>query len=91
MAGDHRTRRLTDDPPVAQRRLDAAGPSPPEAPVVIDPSEVLEPPPSQKAGARLEERQRRWFRLREAVRETMEQPEASAAGSAEKMPSDPKA
>jgi hypothetical protein len=67
MAGDHRTRRLTEDPPAAQRTLDAPRemPAAPEEPVEIDPSEVLEPPPPQRAGARLEERQKRWFQLRD--------------------------
>jgi len=91
MAGNRRTRRLRDDPPAAQRTLDAARPPAPEVSAVIDPSEVLEPPPPQQAGARLEERQRRWFRLREAARGTMEKSESSAAGPAEKSPSDPKA
>jgi hypothetical protein len=90
VAGNHRTRRLTEDPLAAQRTLDPALPTSLEAAVSVRPSEVLEPPPAQQAGAQLEARQARWFRTREAVRATRETTADLAAGPAENPVPDPK-
>ncbi|MGA7860905.1 MAG: hypothetical protein WCB19_03500 [Thermoplasmata archaeon] len=90
MAGDHRARRLTEEPSRSQHTLDPAPPAP-EPPVEIDPSEVLEAPPPQHASAQLEERQKRWFRLRERAMETTENARSQATDPAETPPSDPKA
>jgi len=90
VAGDHRTRRLTEDPSLGQRTLDPAPPAPAQ-PVEIDPSEVLEAPPPQHASAQLEERQKRWFRLREAAIETTKNGTPHTADTAETPSSDPKA
>ncbi|MGC2289402.1 MAG: hypothetical protein WA688_06055 [Thermoplasmata archaeon] len=89
MAADRRTRRLIVDPSLGQRTLDPA-PLVPEPPVELDPSEVLEPPPAQHAAGRLEERQKRWFRVREAVMETAEKAARPAAKSMENQTVDPK-
>lgn len=90
MAGNHRTRRLTEDRSAGQRKLEAVSSAPAEPPAAIDPSEVLEPPPPQHAAARLEVRQREWFRRRETVEEEVEKAAAPAPSSAENAGSDPK-
>jgi len=90
MEGDHRTRRLTESPPLGQRKLDDSPPLPPTDLVEGNPSEVLEPPPTQHAAARLEDRQKRWFRLREAAYETMENRSASTSESVVIPSADPK-
>jgi hypothetical protein len=89
VAGDRRTRRLTEDTSPGQSTLD---PSPPavEPPAEIDPSEVLEPPPMQRSSARLEERQQRWFRMREAVMKLGDLASAPDADPAENPAPDPK-
>jgi hypothetical protein len=89
MAGDRRTRRLTDDPPSSQRTLDPAPPSPVTT-GNLDPPELLEPPPLQDSAAGLEERQRRWFQLRERAIERVEKSAKRKGASAENPPPDPK-
>lgn len=90
MAGDRRARRLIDENEPSQRTLDSPPSTPPPEPG-SDSSELLEAPPSQHAAARLEERQRRWFRLRETVAGTGTHPSTSSPPVAESDPADPKA
>ncbi len=68
MAGDQRTRRLIDDTAPSQRTLDSAppDPTPPSGPGSPD---LLETPGAPEATARLDDRQARWFRLREYAAE----------------------
>lgn len=90
MAGDRRTRRLIDDKVPSQRTLD----SPPAAPAIdttSDASELLEAPPSQHAAARLEERQQRWFELRETVIGGGSTKRPSSPPATESASADPKA
>jgi hypothetical protein len=89
VAGDRRTRRLTEDSIAGQRTLDPAAPAP-EATGETDPSEVLEPPPTQHSADQLEERQKRWFRLREKAVESADRTSATGPGPAENQAADPK-
>ena len=89
MAGDRRTRRLTEDPSVGQRTLDSA-PSNTEPALEVDASELLEAPPPQHSASLLEERQKRWLRLRERAIETSEKEAGRTAPIGDAPPSDPK-
>jgi hypothetical protein len=91
VAGDRRTRRLIEDSRSGQHTLDPA-PQPPETPdETAAPPELLETPTPQDASARLEERQKRWFRIREAAIESTENAAPTTARLAENSSSDPKA
>lgn len=90
MAADRRARGLTEDASVGQRTLDAPSSLESLPETILEPDEVLEPPPPQHASARLEERQKRWFQLREAAVAIADAGATSAPGSAENSSSDPK-
>jgi hypothetical protein len=90
VAGNHRTSRLTEEPSSGQRTLDSAAPAPAAPTTAIDPPELLEPPPSQNAASRLEERQKRWLEMREQAISSAENGSSSTPGSAENPPSEPK-
>jgi hypothetical protein len=89
MAGDRRTRRLTDDGPPPQRTLDSATQAPEPTPE-LEPPELLEPPAVQQASAQLEERQKRWFQLRERAMENSAEVSRSGSEPAGTASSDPK-
>jgi hypothetical protein len=89
MAGDRRTRRLTDDAVPSQRTLDSATSAPDLTPE-LEPPELLEPPTVQQASVQLEERQKRWFQLRERAMEKSIDVSPSASESAGTASSDPK-
>jgi hypothetical protein len=90
VAGDRRTRRLTEETPTGQRTLDPDAPLA-EPPRENSPPEMLETPAPQHAAFQLEERQRRWFRLREQAADHAEEDASTRAASAENTPADPKA
>ena len=93
MAGNQRTRRLTEPSAPGQRTLDPlppASPVPEEQPIVSEPLEVLEPPPAQAASATLEERQMRWLRRREAASARVQSASAGSTSSAENAAEDQK-
>lgn len=90
MEGNRRTGRVTDGSTPGQRTLDPEPTPPAEPPVSIDPSEVLEAPPAQRASVRLEERQTRWLRQREAAEASAKEKAEAVASSAENAPADPK-
>jgi hypothetical protein len=89
MAAGQRTRPLTESAAAPVRLLD---PAPPEVQPATSPapSRVLESLPVPPASARLEERQRRWFRIREVSIPWRGDPELGAPASAEKTSPDPK-
>jgi hypothetical protein len=89
VAGDRRTRRLTEDASLGQRTLDPAT-LPAGPPSSVEPPELLEAPPPQHSSAQLEERQKRWFRLREEAIKKTENASHSPADAGENAPSDPK-
>jgi len=90
MEGDYRPRRLNGDQSPRQRTLDGAAPPPAEVPTEAGPLEVLETPPPQHAAARLEERQKRWFRLRESALNTADRAGTPAPEPAENPDTPPK-
>jgi hypothetical protein len=89
VAGDHRTRRLKEDSSPGQRTLDPAT-LPAETSPPAEPPDLLEAPPPQHSSAQLEERQKRWFRLREEAIQRTENVSDSPPDSGENSPSDPK-
>lgn len=89
MAGDRRTRRLTEDAAPSQRTLDLSTPTP-ELARESEPPELLDPPAVQQAAAQLEERQKRWFQLRERAMENSVELSGSNSESEEADSSDPK-
>jgi hypothetical protein len=89
MAGDRRTRRLTDEGAPSQRTLDPATKAPGPTPELERP-ELLEPPAVQKASAQLEGRQRRWFELRERAMGNSTEASPSGSESEGNASSDPK-
>jgi hypothetical protein len=89
VAGDRRTRRLIEEPVPVHQTLDHV-PTAPELPVELDPPELLDAPPAQDAAARLEERQKRWFRLREEAMKARSESAPLATDSGEQLPTDPK-
>jgi hypothetical protein len=90
VAGDHRARRLTDSPSVEQGTLEPAT-EVPSAPLEPSPPELLEPPSPQQAAALLEDRQKRWFELRERALKTRDTHADSTSVMAAGSGSDPKA
>jgi hypothetical protein len=90
VAGDHRARRLTDSPSTEQHTLEPT-PEVPSSPLEPSPPELLEPPSPQHAAALLEDRQKRWFELRERALKTRDTQADSTSGTAAGSASDPKA
>jgi hypothetical protein len=89
MAGNRRTRRLIEEAPTGQRTLD---PSPPVAEPLPEAkvAELLEPPVPQHASFKLEERQARWFQIREQASENAGTHDPAGSDSTESGATDPK-
>jgi hypothetical protein len=88
VGADHRARRMTDPLVPPRRTLDPA-PAEPPPPAQMEKSDLLETPPAQDSAEKLNERQSRWFRLREVAIKAARRPAATANVPAEN-PSDPK-